>query len=108
MISSVTSSIPELLNMKKYRKEVFYTGNLELLKRKRISIVGTRRPSTYTKEFTYKLASKLSSNDICIVSGAAMGVDNIAHSAAGSHNTIAVVVIYKNKLKYTKKSLNIQ
>lgn len=50
MISSVTSSIPELLNMKKYPKEVFYIGNLELLKRKRISIVGTRRPSTYTKE----------------------------------------------------------
>ena len=59
MISSVTSSIPELLNMKKYPKEVFYTGNLELLKRKRISIVGTRRPSTYTKEFTYKLASNV-------------------------------------------------
>ena len=28
---------------------------------------------------------------MCIVSGAAMGVDAIAHTAAGSHNTIAVM-----------------
>lgn len=91
MISSVDFLIPELNLMQKYPKELFFIGNTNLLKRKKISIVGTRRPSAYTREFTHKLASKLSQNGICIVSGAAMGVDSIAHSAAGNNNTIAVV-----------------
>ena len=82
MISSVDFLIPELNLMQKYPKELFFIGNTNLLKRKKISIVGTRRPSTYTREFTHKLASKLSQNGICIVSGAAMGVDSIAHSGS--------------------------
>lgn len=91
MIKTIDFIIPELLSMKEYPKEIFYIGNLELLTRRKISIVGTRRPNSYTKEFTYHLASRLSQNGICIVSGAAMGVDSIAHSGAGSNNTIAVV-----------------
>ena len=91
MINQFDFKIKELENMKKYPKELYFIGNTQLLKRKKISIVGTRRPSSYTKEFTYKLASKLSQNGICIVSGAAMGVDSIAHSGAGLNNTIAVV-----------------
>ncbi len=91
MINQFDFKIKELENMKKYPKELYFIGNTQLLKRKKISIVGTRKPSNYTKEFTYKLASKLSQNGICIVSGAAMGVDSIAHSGAGLNNTIAVV-----------------
>ena len=91
MINQFDFKIKELENMKKYPKELYFIGNTQLLKRKKVSIVGTRRPSNYTKEFTYKLASKLSQNGICIVSGAAMGVDSIAHSGAGINNTIAVV-----------------
>ena len=66
----------------------FASGSLN---KRKISIVGTRRPNSYTKEFTYKLASKLSDANVCIVSGAAMGVDAIAHQGATSNNTIAVV-----------------
>lgn len=91
MIKKIDFKIEELSSMKKYPNEIFYIGNTELLKRKKISIIGTRRPNSYTKEFTYKLSSKLSLNDICIVSGAAMGVDSIAHQGAKSNNTIAVV-----------------
>lgn len=91
MIKKINFKIEELSSMKKYPNEIFYIGNLELLKKKKVSIVGTRRPSSYTKEFTYKLSSKLSQNNICIVSGAAMGVDAIAHQGAKSNNTIAVV-----------------
>lgn len=91
MISTIDFKIDELTSMKKYPNELFYIGNLELLKRKKISIIGTRRPISYTKEFTHKLASKFSESGICIVSGAAMGVDAIAHQGAKSNNTIAVV-----------------
>ena len=91
MISTINFKIDELTSMKKYPNELFYIGNTKLLNKEKISIVGTRRPSFYTKEFTYKLASKLSDSNICIVSGAAMGVDSIAHQGAKSNNTIAVV-----------------
>jgi DNA processing protein len=91
MISKIDFNIDELASMKKYPDELFYMGNLELLKKRKIALIGTRRPNSYTKEFTYKLASKLSNVGICIISGAAMGVDAIAHQGAGTNNTIAVV-----------------
>jgi DNA processing protein len=91
MISTINFHIDELASMKKYPNELFYIGNIELLKKRKVSIIGTRRPSSYTKEFTYKLASKLSNAGICIISGAAMGVDALAHQGASSNNTIAVV-----------------
>ena len=91
MIDKINFPIDELNSMKKYPQELFYIGNTELLKKRKISIVGTRHPINYTKEFTHKLASSLSSQDFCIVSGVALGVDAIAHSSAGFNNTIAVV-----------------
>ena len=55
-IQQLDFTIPELQMMKKYPKEIFYIGNLELLKRKKVSIVGSRRPSSYTKQYTHYLA----------------------------------------------------
>ena len=91
MSQSIIDHIPALDFMKKYPSELFYKGNLNLLKRPKVSIVGTRRPSTYTRQFTYDIAKALAKRGVCIVSGAAMGVDTIAHSGAGAENTIAVV-----------------
>ncbi len=89
-IQQLTFTVPELENMKKYPKEIFYIGNLELLKRKKVSIVGSRRPTPYTKQYTNDIAKKLSQHNIVVVSGAAMGVDAIAHISAGAKNTIGV------------------
>jgi len=83
--------IKELEQVKKYPNEIFYKGNTSLLKERKISIVGTRRPNSYTKQITHKLSYELSKREIIIVSGAAIGVDAISHNAAGSSNTIAVV-----------------
>jgi len=83
--------IPSLESMKKYPKALFYKGDLGLLQRPKVSVVGTRRPSVYTRQFTYSLTKALSKRGVCIVSGAAMGVDAIAHEGAGVDNTIAVV-----------------
>jgi len=82
--------IIELGAMKKYPDEINYIGNLELLKRKKVSIVGTRHPNQYTKMLTQEIARKLSLNGVCIVSGGAMGVDALAHHSAGVQNTIMV------------------
>ena len=90
-MSRVYEAIPELLSMKSYPKELFYDGDLNLLKRAKISIVGSRKPTQYSREMIQKLSSSLSKKGICIVSGGAMGIDAMAHSGAGSSNTIAVL-----------------
>jgi len=90
-MSKVTEKILELSAMKSYPKELYFSGDLELLKRKKISIIGSRKPTKYSREMTYKLASNLSKNGVCIVSGGAMGIDAIAHQAATVNNTISVL-----------------
>ena len=83
--------IDELDDMKKYPKELSYIGDLGLLDRVKVSIVGSRKPSQYTKHLTRQLAQKLSSVGVCVVSGAAMGVDALAHLGAGASDTIAIL-----------------
>ena len=90
-IYEIKRHIPELDLMKKYPKELFAIGDASLLDRPKVSIVGTRRPSPYTKQLTSLLSQSLAKRGVCIVSGAAMGLDAIAHTAAGADNTIAVV-----------------
>ena len=81
----------ELEAMKKLPEKIYCQGDPGLLKRPKVSIVGTRRPSAYTRRVTYELGRALSKRGVCIVSGAAMGVDAVAHQGAGSDNTIAVM-----------------
>jgi len=87
----VDFEIKELSLMKKEPKELFYIGNTKLLNRVKVSIVGTRRPCSYTKDYTFKIAKALAKRGVVVVSGAAMGVDAIAHKGAGAENTIAVM-----------------
>jgi len=61
--------------------KLFYKGDINLINTPKIAIVGTRRPSKYTKEIVSLLSSKLSQK-YTIVSGGALGVDAIAHSNA--------------------------
>ncbi len=77
--------------MKTYPKELFYDGNLSLLNKEKISIVGSRKPSKYSRLQIQNLASKLAKINVCVVSGGAMGIDAVAHKGAGSSNTISVL-----------------
>ena len=63
--------------------ELHYKGDISLLDKPKIAIVGTRRPSKYSKEITSKLSAKLSQKYV-IVSGGAMGIDAVAHQNAKS------------------------
>ena len=89
-INIIDFHISSLKSMKKYPKQIYYKGNLELLNKKKVSIVGSRKPNQYAHMKTHQIASKLSQRNICIVSGGAMGIDTIAHKAAGLNNTIMV------------------
>ncbi len=68
--------------------ELFYQGNLTLLEKPKIAIVGSRKSSKYTKEITYLLSKKLSQK-YTIITGGALGVDTEAHKGAYP-NTIFV------------------
>ncbi len=69
--------------------EIYYKGDLSLLAKPRVSVVGSRKMSVYTKNLLSHLVSKLSSIGVCVVSGGAIGVD-IWAAEHSYPNTIAV------------------
>jgi len=91
MFDTIPFHLDELDSMTHYPKALFYKGSLDNLSRPKVSIVGTRRPNPYTRTMTYELAKKLSMAGVVVVSGAAAGVDTLAHHGAGCENTIAVL-----------------
>lgn len=92
--------------MKVYPSELYYEGNLELLNRVKVSIVGSRKTSKYSREMTHKLSSALAKVGVCIVSGGAMGIDAVAHLGAGASNTISVLPCGIN-IKYPAVNKNL-
>ncbi len=58
-----------------------------------VAVVGTRSPTTYGKEATRLLVSELARRGVTIISGLAMGIDAVAHTAAldAGGRTIAVL-----------------
>lgn len=72
---------------------LFCIGDVSLLKKTSIGIVGTREPSSYGKIVAERFAEELCENDITIVSGMAKGIDACAHIGALKSNgkTIAVL-----------------
>ncbi|CAC96544.1 TPA: DNA-processing protein DprA [Listeria innocua] len=79
---------------------LFYKGNLDLLKKQAIAIVGTRRMSEYGRKACASLAAELSNHGFAIVSGLALGIDAEAHKASlrNSGATIAVLGSGVNKI----------
>ena len=61
---------------------IFHSGTIDLKSKKIISIVGTRKASTYGKAFCEKLIAELAPLNPIIVSGFAYGVDITAHKVA--------------------------
>ena len=58
---------------------LFCKGDISLLKKSSIGIVGTRKPSNYGRVITDRFARSLAKEGIVIVSGLAYGIDSIAH-----------------------------
>lgn len=71
---------------------LFAKGNVSALKSRRISVVGTRRPTRYGAKVAEEFSREFARAGLCIVSGFARGVDSIAHKACidNGSETIAV------------------
>jgi DNA processing protein len=63
-------------------RSLHYTGDLGVLSRPCIAIVGSRQSTKYGERVTRELSSALASAGACIVSGMAFGIDAVAHRAA--------------------------
>jgi DNA protecting protein DprA len=73
---------------------LFYKGDLKkIARRRRISIVGSRRPTSYGSQITKLIAIELAKNDIALVSGGAYGVDTIVHKCSISYNSPTCAVL---------------
>jgi DNA processing protein len=80
-VSHLSPDYPEALReITSAPKDLYLLG--ELPKKPALAIVGTRRPSQYGRDITYRLASELARAGIVIVSGLAYGLDAVAHRAA--------------------------
>ena len=72
---------------------LFLKGDIELLNRKKIAIVGSRKSDEQTKEWAYNLAKDLVKDNFVIVSGGAIGVDYSAHKGALDANGKTICVL---------------
>jgi DNA processing protein len=66
-------------------------GDLRLLDRQAVAIVGARNASAAACRFARGLAHELGQNDLVVVSGLARGIDSAAHDGALATGTVAVV-----------------
>lgn len=74
-------------------KQLYVTGTLPAERLPSVAIVGTRKPSSYGKEVTQRLAYDLAKKGLVIISGLALGVDGIAHRAALEAGGITIAVL---------------
>ncbi len=73
---------------------LYYRGDLQTaLDRKRLGVVGTRKPSSYGREMCKKLLAPVASKGVCIISGLAMGIDTVSHQTALEANSHTVAVL---------------
>ena len=79
---------------------LFYRGNLELLQRKALAVVGARQHSSYSHEVLQGLLPPIVQNKIITISGLAQGVDSLCHRLtinSGGH-TVGVIGTGMNRV----------
>lgn len=66
-------------------------GNIDLLKKERIAVIGTRLPSLQGLQYTKYITEILGQNNYVVTSGFAKGIDTIVHENSLKTGTIAVL-----------------
>lgn len=72
---------------------LYYKGNLSALKRPCLTVVGSRKPTSYARMAIETLLPETLSRQICIVSGLAYGIDKMAHERALRSGGCTVAVL---------------
>ena len=83
MITFGSYKYPELLaEIKDPPKELYYIGNIDILKKRCAAVVGSRTTTQYGRSTAVSIATKLAMRDVAVVSGMARGIDTCAHQGA--------------------------
>lgn len=88
------SRYPQILKLIKDPPEaLYYSGNIDLLSNRCISIVGARNATMYGIETAQQMAHRIGAAGITVVSGMADGIDTAAHMGAidTAGGTVAVL-----------------
>lgn len=87
---------------------LYCKGDITLLKRKSVAIVGCRDSSAYGRSIAEKFAKDLCEKKLVVVSGLAKGIDSAAHVGAlkGNGETIAVLGCGVD-IVYPKENVNL-
>lgn len=95
-----------LKKLEKYKLPpiIFCKGNLELLKKKAISIVGSRDANETSLNFTKNISKKYVEEEYVIVSGFARGVDRTAFESALAYGGETILVLPQGILTFNLKS----
>jgi DNA processing protein len=86
---------PELQQIDQPPSQLFIaSGNwAELMSRPRVAVVGSRKVSPYGREVTRQLVADLARAGVVVISGLAIGVDSIAHTAALEADGLTMAVL---------------
>ena len=70
-----------------------YRGDIQLLERRIVAIVGTRNPTPYGSKVAAELAANFADREWVVASGGAYGIDAAAHKGAllSEGETVAVM-----------------
>jgi DNA processing protein len=87
---------------------LYHKGSADLNNPKTVAIVGTRKSTTYGRDFTEMIVERLAAHNALIVSGLAYGIDITAHKAAlrNKLDTVGVMgsgmdIIYPSAHRHT-------
>lgn len=97
-----------LRKIKNPPKQLYLEGNIELLNKNSIAIIGSRNCSENGKNLAKKFAKELVEQDLTIISGMAKGIDSHAHieTLNNNGNTIAVLGNGFNNI-FPKENINL-
>src|SRR6266496_81747 len=98
LLTVLDEDYPRLLKLALNRNQIppvlCYAGDLQILKRQTIGIIGSRNAGETSLTFTHEVARYLAENGANVISGNARGVDRAAYEGASSapngHTTVVL------------------
>jgi len=93
MVASDKDFHYKLLSIKPPVRIMYYMGDISLLNRKILGIVGPRKMSLYGKQVLESLFTSVINHDVVTISGMAEGVDQLCHQLSRENNIPTIAVL---------------
>ena len=71
-----------LLEIKNPPKQLYYKGNMDILRKPCVAVVGSRTTTAYGRNTATAISRKLAQAGATVISGMALGIDTCAHNGA--------------------------